>query len=412
MAPPSCLPSTATLAAAAKQKYDAIYGATRPALAVGIEQQAEFFFQRDELETVYFRTLIDQHAFGGPPNAGHYAVADFLLVHALEAAITTNVDCLIEAAGLALFGEVGAAIDGRAIAALPPQTAPLLKIHGCRVRDPRNMVWAPGQIHAQPVAGRIASSTAWLNVNLLNRDLLIVGYWTDWSYLNGVLGATLGAVKPARVVVVTPDDTAGFHAKAPQLYSLGQRATVAFQHVKASGADFLGALRRQFSKSFIRRVFHSGTADYVFQTANPPDPTWLEPATDDVNTLWQIRRDLEGCVPSEPARLCDPPHGETLVGLTLLQLQARGAVADGPYWRISGQLVRVLRTVNRPLHRVEAAFERELPPAIAPDVVIAVGAEEQPLPKHVVRPASVPTIARGSRSKWITRVAALEELGL
>ena len=80
MAAPSSLPSAYTIAAEAKRRYDAMHGASRPPLPTAIEEQAEFFFQRDELASVYFRTLIDQNIFAAPPNEGHYAVADLLLV--------------------------------------------------------------------------------------------------------------------------------------------------------------------------------------------------------------------------------------------------------------------------------------------------------------------------------------------
>jgi len=193
MAPPSNLPSAAAIAASAKQKYDGTYGATRPPLPIGVEDQAEFFFRRGELGKVYFRTLVDQNAFAGQPNAGHYASADLLLVRGIQTAVTTNVDTLIETAGQLLFGQVGVGIDGHAVATLPPDTAPLLKIHGCRTCDCDNMVWAPGQLAVAPVLERIANSATWLNSRLLDRDLLIVGYWTDWDYLNAVIGATLGA---------------------------------------------------------------------------------------------------------------------------------------------------------------------------------------------------------------------------
>jgi hypothetical protein len=242
MAPPSLLPAAAALAAAAKQKYDAMHGTTRDPLPAKIEDQAEYFFQRQELATVYFRTLIDLNAFAGPPSPGHYAIADLLLVRGIQTAVTTNVDFLIETAGQQLFGQVCAGIDGASVAMFPPDCAPLLKVHGCRVRDPDNMVWAPGQLAASPVDARIASSDQWLRVRLLDRDLIIVGYWTDWDYLNEVLAATLVGVRPSRVVVVNPADRAMFSQKAPALYALGQRAAGPFQHVSASAEKFLEAL--------------------------------------------------------------------------------------------------------------------------------------------------------------------------
>jgi NAD-dependent SIR2 family protein deacetylase len=155
MGPPSWLPSAADLAAAAKGRYDAIHGVTRDPLPADIAEQAEFFFQRAELDTVYFRTLIDQNVFAGPPNDGHYAVADLLLVRGIQTAVTTNVDTLIETAGQMLLGHIGVGIDGSAVARLSPEIAPLLKIHGCRSIDPDNMIWAPSQLASERIAPRI-----------------------------------------------------------------------------------------------------------------------------------------------------------------------------------------------------------------------------------------------------------------
>lgn len=411
MAAPSSLPSAAALAAIAKRKYDDLYGATRPELPVGVEDQAEFFFQRGELANVYFRTLIDSHAFAGPSNPGHFAVADLLLVRGIQTAITTNVDVMVEYAGQQLHGQIGVGIDQLGVAALTPDTAPLLKVHGCRVIDPPNMVWAPGQLNAPPVDARIISSAQWLTGRLLDRDLVIVGYWTDWDYLNTVLTNVLNAVHPSRVIVVDLADGATFAAKAPALYALGQQAQTAFQHVRASGADFLAALRRDFSKSFVRRVLRSGADDYEALTGAAPPAALTEPPDLDNDTLWRMRRDLEGCAPNEPSLLRTPPN-ESLLGLTVLQLRARGAAPDGPFWLLNDQRVRALRTPNRPLHRVVAAYQRETAPAVAPEWVIAVGAEAQALPSDIVRADTPPTIARGTSSRWITRPEAVQELGL
>ena len=76
-------------------------------------------------------------------------------------------DALIETAGTMLFDRIGAAIDKWGVAVLLPDTAPLLKIHGCWAIDPVNTVWAPGQLSAEPVASRITGSAEWLSVRLL-----------------------------------------------------------------------------------------------------------------------------------------------------------------------------------------------------------------------------------------------------
>jgi hypothetical protein len=411
MAPPSSLPSAAHIAAEAKKKYDATYGSTRPALAVSVDEKADFFFQKGELASTYFKRLIDKDAFAGPPNGGHSAIADFLLTRGLQTAVTTNVDGMIETAGQLLLGQIGVGIDGLSVAGLAPDVSPLLKIHGCRTSDPSNMVWAHGQVLASPVKERLASSAGWLAQRLLDRDLLVVGYWTDWDYLNEVLEKSLGAVSPARVIVVDPTDTATFGAKAPTLYALSQKAKLDHGHVQASGAEFLSAVRKEFSRTYIRRALHAGAGEYTSWSGSVPDPAWLEPTVTDNEVLWRIRRDLEGCAPQEPAKTREPAD-EPMVGLTILQLRAAGALEEGSYWTLNGYRIRVIRTPNRSLHSVQARFARELAPPVAPDLVIAVGADSSALPCNIARGAGSGTITRGAGLKWMTRIEGLQELGI
>lgn len=137
----------------------------------------------------------------------------------------------------------------------------------------------------------------------------------------------------------------------------------------------------------------------------------MEPTSTDADVLWRVRRDLEGSRPNEPAHLRDPPD-EPMLGLTLIALCARGAVEDGQYWMLDTRRVRVLRTPNQLMHQVQAAFERETPPVVAPDIVIAVGADDLALPANIVRAGATPTIARGSAGRWLTRPDAFTELGL
>lgn len=410
MAAPSLLPSAATLAWKAKQKYEATYGGDRDPLPESIDDQAEFFFQRGELATHYLRSYIDYNEFAAEPNSGHFAAADLLLTGAITTAVSTNVDTLIETAGIMLFGHVGAGVSRARVAALAPDVSPLLKIHGCW-SDPAGTIWAAGQVAADPIKTRVEECGEWLTNRLLDRDLVIVGYWTDWDYLNEVLDTSLGAVNPSRVIVVDPCETASFAAKAPALFALGQRASQEFCHVRCSGDVFLNKLRVDFSRSFVRRVLHAGVAPYAAHAGTNPDRAWLEPGSKDAEVLWRIRRDLEGRNPNEPAK-ARAPIEEPLLGMTLLQLQARGAVADGSYWNLGGRRVRVLRTANRPLHEVEAAFARETPPVVAPEFVIAVGAEALLLPPSIARGAGSGSIARGTAGRWLSRTDAVAELGL
>ena len=401
MAPPSRLPSAWTLADRAKKRYDARYGGMLPPLPAPIEEQAEFFFQKDQLGSVYLTEYIDHSAFAGAPNPGHVAVADLLLAGAFRMAITTNVDSLIEAAGLNMHGQVFIGIDGNYLTRAPAGMAPLLKLHGCWVTDKFNTVWAPGQLAASPVRERIEQSAAWLQTHLHNKDLVIVGYSTDWDYLNAVLERTLGVVAPSSVLVVDPSSTADFNAKAPQLSALAGRSTAGAFHLQASGADFLAALRRSYSEAFVRVALHQGVDAFQAVTGAPPDPGHLVAPTVDLDSLWRMRRDLLGCGPQDPARDRDPPN-EPVVGLTILELRAAGAVPEGSYWRVNGHTVRVLRAPNAVLHQIEADFTREVAPVTAAEVVVAVGAVDVHLHPSIAR-SSPGTIARGGGSKWVTR---------
>ena len=124
MAAPSNLPSAAKIAADAKAEYDSRYGGIKPPLPAGMEDQAEMFFQAKELG-IYLKEFVDQDAFAAQPNAGHVAVADLLLSHGLQAAVSTNVYILIETAGQSLMGHVFTGIEGTAVAAAPSGTAPM-----------------------------------------------------------------------------------------------------------------------------------------------------------------------------------------------------------------------------------------------------------------------------------------------
>ncbi len=409
MAPPSCLPSTAALAQSAKQTYEARFGAAP--FGSDIAEQADYFFNRHELVTVYLRTLVDKDAFAGEPNAGHAAVADLILVNALKTAVTTNVDTMIEMAGQAIFGHVETGVDAAAMALVPADVTPLLKIHGCRQGDLATTIWSVLQLDDPAIKARVTGNASWLTHRLANRDLLIVGYATDWDYLNQVLDRVLGAVAPARVIIVNPCDEATLIAKAPQLVALGERASVQFLHVRCSGDVFLDSLRRAFSRSFLRQILHRGRREFEDLKGMPPESSWLEPPDLPSDAYWQMRRDLEGCAPRKPAKENKPTAGPML-GTALLQLRAAGAVPDGALWMLGGQRIRVLCADGRALHRVQAEFERDTAPVIAPNIVVAVGADDLSLPAHLVRGAGTATITRGASSRFLTRQQAEDELHL
>ena len=137
----------------------------------------------------------------------------------------------------------------------------------------------------------------------------------------------------------------------------------------------------------------------------------MEPSSEDAETLWQIRRDLEGCYPDEPAKQRDPVN-EPLVGMTILQFQARGAVPNGRFWELEGKQIRLVRAANQALHDVEAAFAGDVAPAVALDYTVAIGAESYSLTKNIARSSGKDSIVRGAGIIWLSRVDAIAEFGL
>ncbi len=85
--------------------------------------------------------------------------------------------------------------------------------------------------------------------------------------------------------------------------------------------------------------------------------------------------------------------------MTLLLLRAAGAVPEGSLWNLNGTRIRVLRAEGKALYRVQAEYDRDTAPLLAPDIVIAVGAEDLPLPAHLVRGVGSPTITRGATGR-------------
>jgi hypothetical protein len=409
MDPPSNIRSAQALADQAKEKYDATFGGERPPLAVSIEEQAAFFHDEGNLADYYLRKLIGRHAFSAEPNAGHYAVADLLLTQAADLALSTNVDRLIETAGMRLKGHIESVIDRDHAAAAPADASVLFKLHGCWDNEPENTIWCKEQLADVPLDTRIPQAAEWLTNKLLDRDIVVVGYFTHWEHLSDVLSTALQAVHPARLLIVDPADAAWLEEKAPKFYAIGAQAQQ-FAHVRETGGKFLDELRRAFSRSYVRKVLHAGRQAFEDSAGAPADVTWLEPADAENKDLWLVRRDLEGCMPNDPAVTKTPAH-EPLLGLTLLQLRAAGATWKRFFLQLGDTAVRVFRGFGQPLHSLEAKFARATPPVI-PETIVAVGAVDLPLRSNVARDVRSDSITRGTGRRWITRESAELEFGL
>lgn len=95
---------------------------------------------------------------------------------------------------------------------------------------------------------------------LPGKDLLVIGFWTDWGYLSDVFANALNVAAFASVTVVDPAASAALQAKAPNLWTKLSAGTTNFRHIQASGADALDELRTAFSKVWLKRFYAMGQA--------------------------------------------------------------------------------------------------------------------------------------------------------
>jgi hypothetical protein len=61
-----------------------------------------------------------------------------------------------------------------------------------------------------------------MKLNLPGRHLVVVGFWSDWGYLNDVLADAFSIATAASVTVVSPGDSASLETKAPLLWGSQQ----------------------------------------------------------------------------------------------------------------------------------------------------------------------------------------------
>lgn len=413
MPQPSGLPPAWRLAREAARRHEANTEVALPdALLDDIEAQARYFDANSQLESYFLPKLIDWTGFAGQPNAGHFAVADLLLSHAAVFGVTTNVDVLIERAAERLGDpSIGVAIDGSEAAA-PRAHPPLLKIHGCFRRNHSDTLWCREQIGREPWATRIKLSAQWLAGNLFQKDVVFVGYWTDWTYLNDVLASVLTDPVPRSVTLVDTSTPEALSQKAEGLWTWAHRDGIAFRHLRMSGNDFLEQLRLRFSRVQVRRIAAVGAQAFTRETGREV-PAFPPADALDTSDLYDLRRDLAGVPRSAAVGRRDPGPADELLGKVIYDLIDAGAVLDGSLLKMDGKCVRVVQGAGRMLYAVREALDRDLPAAAPPDLTICVGAaDDGGAAAHVLRPERRPSVVRGNvGGAWCTHVDYRDALG-
>jgi hypothetical protein len=253
------------------------------------------------------------------------------------------------------------------------------------------------------------------------KDLLIVGFWSDWGYLNDVLANAMLVQTAESVTVIDPEPSAQLRAKAPVLWDKLTAAGGPFLHVQASGDDALKELRTEFSRVWARKFFQLGepfVRDACVSGRNTRggggvfDPATVAPDAWTCDDLYDLRRDAEGRPYDRAAEAKTPAPEAASAAYAHFLLTQAGATRTGSIYTHNGARIRVVHGAGQTLETVRERFKE--PPALAAaDVIICAGAQSVGIPATVIATglgASVVRPASGGGSRWLTLDEARTEL--
>jgi len=384
------------------------------ALRSDIDALAGHFYKATLFKTVFISTLVPWHELVGEPNVGHAAVADLLISRAASAALSANFDPLIEQWASLRKVPMRGALDAVEAGEFSSEANPLLKFHGCLQRNREETLWTQEQFGDAGVKQRIQNCRAWMTVNLPAKDLLIVGFWSDWGYLNDVLADAINMSGINSVTVVDPASTADLKTKAPALWTKLNSTGIPFVHIQASGADALNELRTEFSKVYARKFLRLGTPLMV-AAGKPCDPSTIDLDAFSTDDLYNLRRDAEGTPYNMAAKRREPAREAGTAAFAHLLFVHAGATPEGCGYRHSGRSIRIVHGAGQAIETVRERYNE--PPTLPhADVIVCAGAILSGVPGRVIsagRGGSIVRPARGgSGSTWFTLDEARAEFAL
>jgi hypothetical protein len=405
---PSYLPSAASVAKICHDKWIATE-ALDPSLEYDVDKLAGHFYARGDFEAVFI-PLVPWNELSGAPNKGHVAVADLLISRGAHAALSANFDTMIERWAEQNKVAMQGALTGQEATTFLGTSSPLVKFHGCMQRARPNTLWTQAQLAEPDVKQRIESCSNWMNVHLPGKHLLVVGFWTDWGYLNDVFASAFAIKNAHSVTVVDPEPSAKLQAKAPDLWDKLNKLSNSFEHVQESGDLVLDELRQAYSKAWARKFYALGKplADAKgIATKATPDSL----SCDD---LYDLRRDVQGVPRTRAATEKSPPVSSSEAALSHHKLIDAGAKQVGSWLELNGKTIRVVNGAGRGLDQVRGEY-REPDTMPQPDYVLCAGAIDLGVPGRLIstgRPGSIVKPLPGGSAKWLTREQVLAEFGL
>jgi hypothetical protein len=379
------------------------------ALRDDIDSLAGHFHAKGDFVSVFLE-LVPWSELEGPPNKGHASVSDFLLSRAAHGALSANFDTMIEKWAKERKVSLQGALNGQEAVNFQAVSNPLVKFHGCMDRARRKTLWTQGQLAEPDVAATVTSCAQWITQNLPGKHLVVVGFWSDWGYLNDVLASTFAIQTAASVTVIDPCSAPDLEAKAPALWAKLNALSADFEHVQESGADFLDELREAFSVSWTKKFYNLGAGPAAaVGFAVPPSPGGLS-----IDELYNLRQDAEGRPYNRAATLREPVAAAGEAALTHYQLLHAGATQEGAWLRHGDRAIRVVNGAGQELEAMRDSYRE--PPSIAqPDYVVCAGAYDLGTPAHLISSGSTRSVVKakpGGGAKWITRAAMNGALGI
>lgn len=402
MAAPSTLPSAYNLAKMCWDNYrNQIDPTFDPTLKYNLELLAEYFIDRGKFINTFIQLIVPWDKLRSQHNSGHEAIADFLGSGIIEYTISLNYDVLIENAVEHLGGgDFNGSIEPYQIFGGINAYKQLQKIHGCCRRDVDNTVWSKKQLIDTPlIQKRISEYTAWLNGRISGNDILIIGFWSDWAYLNDIF-LNAHTNEPRSVILVDPDTPANLQTKAPALWAWANGTNVWFRHVQAYSESFLDELRRIVSASILRKMFENSFQIFQ-QTIGKTFTGDLDYSGMTSTELYNLRRNFEGKPSNKISRAKNFVLNYDTTGLAHLKLIDKGATLTNSVYEYKGSNIRLIFAAGKLLSTVQAEFSKEPPLPVNVDFTICIGSILDKSAINIIRPLSKPSIvASGFSGNW------------
>lgn len=381
-----------------------------PALREDIDRFADHFHARGDFKV--FIRLVPWNDLVGTPNKGHAAIADLLITRGAHATLSANFDSMIERWAEERKVALQGALTGQEAVTFTNKTSPLVKFHGCLHRDRENTLWTKGQLTDAAIQARVATCSEWVKLNLPGKDLVVVGFWTDWGYLNDVLAEAFAINNARSVTVIDPSPAISLETKAPQLWAKLKAMSQVFEHVQTSGDDALDQIRTAFSEVWARKFYSMGLS--LVPSDGQTSPGAATPHALTGEDLYNLRRDAQGVPYTRAATWKEPEQNASQTAFLRMKLLNAGATQQGAWLQHTGRTIRVINGSGNALANVHARYNE--PTTISQsDIVVCAGAVNLGVPARVIasgRGASLIRPTPGGEAIWFTLDEALLELGL